>query len=122
MGRHKIEKLAHLSGRVASKVVGALERRGYDIRGRMSAPISSIPRRAPPRSCPSPPFLTGRWKATGPISGWKVRATGRIVSVEVIVAVAFNSDGRREVLGIAIGASEAETFWTGRRDPARAER
>jgi putative transposase len=42
----------------------------------------------------------------------KVRANGRIVSVAVIVAVAVNSDGRREVLGIAIGASEAETFWT----------
>src|SRR6202521_3352202 len=42
----------------------------------------------------------------------KVRATGRIVSVAVIVAVAVNSDGRREVLGIAIGASEAEAFWT----------
>src|ERR1700726_2169262 len=42
----------------------------------------------------------------------KVRATGRIVSVAVIVAVAVNRDGRREVLGIAIGASEAETFWT----------
>src|SRR2546421_3747302 len=42
----------------------------------------------------------------------KVRATGRIVSVAVIVAVAVNSDGRREVLGITIGASEAETFWT----------
>ena len=41
----------------------------------------------------------------------KVRATGRIVSVAVIVAVAVNNDGRREVLGIAIGASEAETFW-----------
>ena len=42
----------------------------------------------------------------------KVRANGRIVSVAVIVAVAVNSDGRREVLGMAIGASEAETFWT----------
>ena len=42
----------------------------------------------------------------------KVRASGRIVSVAVIVAVAVSSDGRREVLGIAIGASEAETFWT----------
>ena len=30
----------------------------------------------------------------------------------MIVAVAVNSDGRREVLGLAIGASEAETFWT----------
>ena len=42
----------------------------------------------------------------------KVRQDGRIVSVAVIVAVGVNSDGRREVLGIAIGASEAETFWT----------
>jgi putative transposase len=42
----------------------------------------------------------------------KVRANGRIVSVAVIVAVAVNSDGRREVLGMTIGASEAETFWT----------
>jgi putative transposase len=42
----------------------------------------------------------------------KVRASGRIVSVAVIVAAAVNGDGRREVLGIAIGASEAETFWT----------
>ena len=29
-----------------------------------------------------------------------------------IVAVAVNSEGRREVLGLAIGPSEAETFWT----------
>ena len=42
----------------------------------------------------------------------KTRENGRIVSVAVIVAVAVNSDGRREVLGMAIGASEAETFWT----------
>ena len=35
-----------------------------------------------------------------------------IVSVAVIVAVGVNSDGRREVLGMAIGPSEAETFWT----------
>jgi transposase-like protein len=30
----------------------------------------------------------------------------------VIVAVAVNTDGRREVLGIAIGPSETEAFWT----------
>ena len=42
----------------------------------------------------------------------KVRQNGRIVSVAVIVAVAVNSDGRREVLGLTVGASEAETFWT----------
>jgi putative transposase len=42
----------------------------------------------------------------------KVRQSGRIVSVAVIVAVGVNSDGRREVLGMAIGPSEAEPFWT----------
>ena len=43
----------------------------------------------------------------------KVRQADRIVSVAVTVAVAVNDRGRREVLGMAIGASEAETFWTG---------
>src|SRR5919202_320149 len=42
----------------------------------------------------------------------KARRDGRVVSVAVIVAVGVNGDGRREVLGLAIGASEAETFWT----------
>jgi transposase-like protein len=42
----------------------------------------------------------------------KVRQSGRIVSVAAIVAVAANTEGRREVLGLAIGPSEAETFWT----------
>jgi len=42
----------------------------------------------------------------------KVREGGRIVSVAVIIAVAVNTDGRREVLGMAVGASEAEPFWT----------
>jgi putative transposase len=42
----------------------------------------------------------------------KVRQAGRIVSVAVIIAVGVNGDGRREVLGMTIGASEAETFWT----------
>ena len=42
----------------------------------------------------------------------KVRQDGRIVSVAVTVAVGVNTDGRREILGLAIGASEAEVFWT----------
>lgn len=42
----------------------------------------------------------------------KVRQGGRIVPVAVTVAVAVNSRSRREVLGMAIGTSEAETFWT----------
>ena len=42
----------------------------------------------------------------------KVREAGRIVSVAVIIAVAVNTDGQREVLGMSVGASEAEPFWT----------
>src|ERR671917_867862 len=41
----------------------------------------------------------------------KVREAGRIVPVAVTVAVGVNDDGRREVLGMAIGSSEAESFW-----------
>jgi transposase-like protein len=42
----------------------------------------------------------------------KVRQNGRIVPVAVIVAVGVNTDGRREILGLDIGPSEAEPFWT----------
>jgi transposase-like protein len=42
----------------------------------------------------------------------KARRDHHIVSVAVIVAVAVNTDGRREVLGMTIGNSEAEPFWT----------
>jgi len=42
----------------------------------------------------------------------KVRQNNRIVSVAAIIAVGVNNDGRREVLGLDIGASEAEPFWT----------
>jgi transposase-like protein len=41
----------------------------------------------------------------------KLREGGRIVSMAVIVAVAVNTDGRREILGITVMPSEAETFW-----------
>jgi putative transposase len=42
----------------------------------------------------------------------KTREAGRIVSVAVIVAVGVNTEGQREVLGMKVGASEAEPFWT----------
>jgi putative transposase len=42
----------------------------------------------------------------------KVRENGRIVSVAAIIAIGANTDGRREVLGMQVGASEAEPFWT----------
>jgi putative transposase len=41
----------------------------------------------------------------------KAREAGRIVSTATIIAVGVNTDGRREVLGVATGASEAEVFW-----------
>ena len=42
----------------------------------------------------------------------KVRDGGRIVSVAAIIAVAVGTDGRREIVGLSIGPSEAETFWS----------
>src|ERR671927_28525 len=42
----------------------------------------------------------------------KQREGGRIVSVAAIVAVAVDTEGRREIVGLHIGPSEAETFWT----------
>jgi transposase-like protein len=41
----------------------------------------------------------------------KVREGGRIVSVAAIIAVAVNAEGRREIVGLHLGPSEAETFW-----------
>ena len=42
----------------------------------------------------------------------KVRQAGRVVSMAVTVAVGVNTAGRREVLGMGVGPSEAETVWT----------
>ena len=41
----------------------------------------------------------------------KQREGGRIVSVAAIIAVAVNTEGKREIVGLHIGPSEAETFW-----------
>lgn len=40
----------------------------------------------------------------------KAREAGSVVSVAVIVAVAVNTDGQRQVIGMKTGPSEAETF------------
>src|SRR5438128_2155395 len=65
------------------------------------------------QSLPDPP-IEGDWPYLWIDATYvKVRQSGRIVSVAVIIAVGVNSDGRREVLGMDIGLSEAETFWTG---------
>lgn len=42
----------------------------------------------------------------------KVRLNGRVVSQAVVVATGVSADGRREVLGHAVGDSETEEFWT----------
>lgn len=42
----------------------------------------------------------------------KQREGGRVVSVAAIIAVAANTEGRREIVGMHIGPSEAEPFWS----------
>ena len=57
--------------------------------------------------------LTGEWPYLWLDATYlKVREGGRIVSVAVIVAVAVTTEGRREIVGLHIGPSEAEVFWT----------
>ncbi len=43
----------------------------------------------------------------------KVREHGRIVSIAAIIATGVNTDGRREILGLGLGSSEAAVFWLG---------
>ncbi len=63
-----------------------------------------------------------RGEGPGPLDGdwpylWldatyiKVRQDGRIVSIAAIIATGVNQDGRREILGLGLGQSEAATFW-----------
>lgn len=40
-------------------------------------------------------------------------ALGQVVSRAVVVATGITANGTREVLGVDVGDSEAETFWTG---------
>ena len=56
--------------------------------------------------------LTGKWPYVWLDATYlKQRQGGRIVSVAAIIAVAANTDGRREIIGLCVGPSEAETFW-----------
>jgi len=41
----------------------------------------------------------------------KVRQDGRVVSQAIVTAFGVNAEGYREVLGLAVGASESEAFW-----------
>lgn len=49
MEETKLEKFARLSGKTAAKALDALDRRGFDLRGKLSAPIRRVPRRDPPK-------------------------------------------------------------------------
>jgi transposase-like protein len=61
---------------------------------------------------PSQAPLTGEWPYLWLDATYlKVREGGRIISVAAI-AVAVNTEGRREIVGLHIGPSEAEVFWS----------
>ncbi len=56
--------------------------------------------------------LTGDWPYLWLDATYlKQHEGGRIVSVAAIIAVAVDSEGKREIVGLHIGPSEAETFW-----------
>jgi putative transposase len=42
----------------------------------------------------------------------KVRQNNRIVSVAAVLAIGVSETGERRVLGLAVGASESEPFWS----------
>lgn len=42
----------------------------------------------------------------------KVREGGRVVNSSALIATAVNADGRREILGIKLGAAETGASWT----------
>src|ERR1700741_760999 len=50
----------------------------------------------------------------------KVRDGGRIVSVAAIIAVMVTTEGRREIVGLGLGPSEAEPFWSAFQGPGQA--
>lgn len=52
MAETTLEKFARLSGKATSKALDALDRRGIDLRKKLSEPISRVPRRAPPPEKP----------------------------------------------------------------------
>lgn len=56
--------------------------------------------------------LTGEWPFVWLDATYlKVRQGARVVSVASIIAVAANTCGRREIIGLGLGPSTAETFW-----------
>jgi transposase-like protein len=108
-------QVSRLCAEIDERVRTFLERPIEGLPGRVGAsadgkglgPLSPISPPTGPNPAP-----TGQWPYLWVDATYvKVREAGRIVSVAVTIAVAVNTDGRREGLGMAIGASEAETFW-----------
>jgi transposase-like protein len=105
--RVKALGMAGISKSQVSRLCAEIDER---VRTFLERPIEGLPGRVGERG-PNP-APTGQWPYLWIDATYvKVREAGRIVSVAVTIAVAVNTDGRREVLGMAIGASEAETFW-----------
>ena len=58
--------------------------------------------------------ITGEWPYLWLEATYlKVCEGGRVVSIAAIIATGVNADGRREILGLGLGPSEAVTFWLG---------
>ena len=101
-------------------IAGVATRRVDDLVQAMG--LSGISKRPSPSSCKEIDErviaflkrpLTGEWPYLWLDATYlKVREGGRIVSVAAIVAVAVDTEGRREIVGLHIGPSEAEAFWT----------
>jgi transposase-like protein len=103
-------KALGMAGVSKSQVSRLCEEIDERVRTFLERPIEGLPGRVGERG-PNP-ARPGQWPYLWIDATYvKVREAGRIVSVAVTIAVAVNTDGRREVLGMAIGVSEAETFW-----------
>lgn len=56
--------------------------------------------------------LTGKWPYLWLDATYlKARDGGRVVNKAAVIAVGVNAEGRREVLGLAVGPAETEAFW-----------
>ena len=106
--RVKALDMADISKSQVSHLCTELDER---VRSFLERPIEELPGRIGGAG-PQPRSDRGPWPYLWIDATYvKAREAGRIVSVAVTIAVAVDTDGRREVLGMAIGASEAEIFW-----------